>query len=168
MADDSAPSPAPNRISQGPFRSKSLWLAIFITLAGAAWWGVSVATSGRATPVESASSYSSVSHNETGGSPPPPAAVRYGTSFIAAFLIAFVLKKLIKSVLLIAALLVGAILALKYLGVFNLDWASAQQQVEHGVSFASAEGEKYRVLAMGYLPSGLAAGAGAIFGARRG
>jgi len=168
MADAPVSTPDSNRPTAGPSRSKTLWLAVLITLAGAAWWGYSYLTANSTAPVRSASSLTSAAGSESVQSPPAPAAVKYGTSFIAAFLIAFVLKKVIKSVLLIAAILVGAIMVLKYFGIFNFDWASAQQQVEHGVAVAREEGEKYRALATSYLPSGLAAGAGAIFGARRG
>lgn len=166
MAEEISQPAAPVRAAQGLLRSKSLWLALLITLAGAAWWGFAAFSAPPARPVETVAALSAdrpADHRAA-----PPAAFRYGASFVTAFLIAYVLKKVIKSVLLIAALLVGAILTLKYLGLLNYDWDNAQKQVEQGAAFAAQEGERYRSLIMSYLPSGLAAGTGALFGARRG
>lgn len=178
MTDDpnmNFPAPA-QRVRRSLFGSTTLWLAIVITVAGAISWGYSAGTRRPESIARDGAQISSLSSSEK---PPKsartrfidenaPATVRYGASFIAAFLIAYALKKVIKSVLLIAGLLIGAILTLKYLGLFNYDWVSAQSQVEQGVEFARTEGEKFRGTIMGYLPSGLSAGAGAIFGARRG
>ena len=163
--DSAQAGPATKR---GLLTSKSLWLAILITLAGAAWWAYSAATakSSPAAPVPASGFASSPASAQRENR--APAAFRYGASFVGSFLIAFILKKVIRSVLLIAAALVGAVLALKYFGVIDLDWSSAQRHVEQGAALAREEGEKYRALLMSYLPSGLAAGAGAIFGAKRG
>jgi len=170
MAEENTSSSALARSAQGLRRSKTLWLAILITLGGALWWSYSALTAPRAVPAPGASALidPGSSAGEARVATEAPAAFRYGASFVGAFLIAYALKKVIKSVLLIAALLVGAIMTLKYFGILNYDWSSAQQQVEQGVGYAREEGEKYRTLVMSYLPSGLAAGAGAIFGARRG
>ncbi|MBX3389456.1 MAG: hypothetical protein KF691_08375 [Phycisphaeraceae bacterium] len=155
---------------RGLLSSKSLWLAILITLAGAAWWAYSAtgATRTPAAPVP----VSGFAASPTNAPPEPrvqaPAAFRYGASFVGAFLIAFVLKKIIRSVLLIAAILVGAVLALKYFGLMDFDWSNAQRHVEDGAALAREESEKYRTLLLSYLPSGLASGAGALFGAKRG
>ncbi|MGH7242950.1 MAG: FUN14 domain-containing protein [Phycisphaerales bacterium] len=171
MPEETASTSPLARPAQGLLRSKSLWLAFLITLAGGAWWAYSAATREVTGPTPSATSSlvdSAPAAQNTSSATPPPASFRYGASFIGAFLIAYVLKKVIKSVLFIAALLIAAIVTLKYFGFMSYDWSSARHQVEQGVGFARDEGEKYRTLVMGYLPSGLAAGAGAIFGARRG
>lgn len=171
MADETISQPASTRPPKGLLRSKSLWIAIVITLIGAAWWGYASA-SAKEEPANVGRISSLVEQSSAPRIQParaePPAAFRYGASFVGAFLAAYVLKKLVRSVLLIAALLVGAILLLKYLGIVNYDWEGAQKHVEQGVDIARTEGEKYRALIMGYLPSSLAGGAGAIFGARRG
>lgn len=170
-SDPKASSGLPGRAAKrGLLSSKSLWLAILITLAGAAWWAYSAATTMRTpAPAVPASGFAA---SPTNAQPETrveaPAAFRYGASFVGAFLVAFVLKKILRSVLLIAAMLVGVVLALKYFGFIDYDWASAQHQVEEGAAIARQEGDKYRSLLMGYLPSGLASGAGAIFGAKRG
>jgi uncharacterized membrane protein (Fun14 family) len=170
MAEENSSSPVLARSAQGLRRSKTLWLALLITLGGAVWWAYSAFTAPKAAPAPGASAL--VDPGSTAGrariKTEAPGAFRYGASFMGAFLIAYMLKKVIRSVLLIAALLVGAIMTLKYFGILNYDWSSAQQQVEQGVGYAREEGERYRAAVMGYLPSGLAAGAGAIFGARRG
>jgi len=170
MTEESTSSSVLAHPAQGLLRSKSLWLALLITLAGAVWWAYSAVTAPKAAPSPGASAL--VDPGSSAGdarvTTEAPGAFRYGASFIGAFLIAYVLKKVIKSVLLIAALLIGGIMALKYFGILNYDWSNARHQVEQGVGYAREEGEKYRTLVMGYLPSSLAAGAGAIFGARRG
>ncbi|MBX3378907.1 MAG: hypothetical protein KF805_02340 [Phycisphaeraceae bacterium] len=171
MAEESIQASGKTHPAKGLIRSKVLWLAILITAAGAAWWAYSAAYSRANAPSPGAASSlvdSPSAPREGQGAVAAPAAFRYGSSFVVAFLIGFLLKKIIRSVLLIAALLIGAIMTLKYFGILNYDWASAQSHVEQGVGIARQEGEKYRAVIMGYLPSGLAAGAGAIFGARRG
>lgn len=173
--DVSSPAPA-QRTRRSLFGSITLWLAILITVAGAISWGYSAATRSKVEASPAGVQISSLSGSQAAPQSErarfidenAPATVRYGASFIAAFLIAYAMKKVIRSVLLIAGLLIGAILTLKYLGLFNYDWASAQSQVEQGVEIARTEGEKYRTTIMGYLPSGLSASAGAIFGAKRG
>lgn len=164
--------------------SKSLWTAILVTVLGAVSWGYSaltrpepanaISSSPASAPSSSpASSLSSPSPIETSPSQrlidqSAPRAVRYGLSFIGAFLVAFVVKKIIKSVLIVAGLVFAAIAALKYFGIFEYDWSSAQQHVEHGVELAREESGRLAKLATEYLPSSVAGGLGAIFGARRG
>ena len=170
MTEETTSSSVLARPAQGLLRSRTLWLALIVTLAGAAWWAYAAITAPKVAPAPDASALVDAGSSAGGARTPTeaPGAFRYGASFIGAFLIAYALKKVIKSVLLIAALLVGAIMTLKYFGILNYDWSNAQHQVEQSVGFAREEGEKYRTLVMGYLPSGLAAAAGAIFGARRG
>jgi uncharacterized membrane protein (Fun14 family) len=160
--------------------SKSLWTAILITVLGAVSWGYAAFTrpalAAPAHPVP-ASSLAEGSLPASVGEIPPserfidksaPRTVRYGLSFIAAFVVAFFVKKLIKSVLLIAGMLVAAIAALKYLGIFEYDWNAAQQQVEQSVELAKEESSRIAKIVSDYLPSSVAGGLGAIFGARRG
>lgn len=160
--------------------SKSLWTAILITVLGAVSWGYAAFT--RPAPAASglpapASSLAEGSSPASAGEVPPgerlidksaPRTVRYGLSFIAAFVVAFFVKKFIKSVLIIAGLLVAAIAALKYFGILEYDWNAAQQQVEQGVELAKQESGRITKLVSDYLPSSVAGGLGAVFGARRG
>lgn len=153
--------------------SKSLWFAILLTILGAISWGYAALTTPAPAP---AVTEPSTSLTATPEAPPSerfidksaPRTVRYGLSFIAAFLVAFAVKKLIKSVLVVAALVIAAIAALKYLGIFDYDWSAAQQQVEQGVQLARQESGRLAKLVTEYLPSSLAGGAGAVMGARRG
>ncbi|MFO0861642.1 MAG: hypothetical protein U0570_13920 [Phycisphaerales bacterium] len=146
--------------------SKSLWLAILVTAVSAAWWGYSALKPASAPPAGVSSFGAADRPSPSRGQ--PPAAFRYGISFIAAFLAAFAVKKVLRSVLLVSALLFGAIVAIKYLGLFDFDWDSAQKQVEHGVELAKNETQKYGESLFKALPSGIAAALGAVFGARRG
>lgn len=175
-----APSHNPPHDTHTPSRglplrtSKSLWLAILVTILGAISWGYAALTA--PTPAPAVTSPSSALTATPDASPPSerfvdksaPRTVRYGLSFIAAFLVAFAIKKLIKSVLMVAALVIAAIAALKYLGIFDYDWSAAQQQVEQGVELARQESGRLAKLVTEYLPSSLAGGAGAVMGARRG
>lgn len=154
--------------------SKSLWAAILITLLGAASWAYSVAT--RDTPQARTPATSALAASDAPETRPSerlldrsaPATVRYGLSFIVAFLVGYAVKRIIKSVLIIASLVVALIAALKYLGIFDYDWTSAQQQVEQGVELAKQESGRLAKLVSDYLPSSVAAGFGAIMGSRRG
>jgi uncharacterized membrane protein (Fun14 family) len=160
--------------------SKSLWTAILITVLGAVSWGYAAFT--RPAPdaanlTAPSSSFAERSADASVREIPPgerlidksaPRTVRYGLSFIAAFIVAFFVKKFIKSVLLIAGLLVAAIAALKYFGLFEYDWNAAQQQVEQGVELARQESGRVAKVVSEYLPSSVAGGLGAVFGARRG
>ncbi len=151
--------------------SWSLRLALLITLIGAGAWGYALATRPALTPSPAAVS------SLTDAPAPPlqtrlidsagPATARFGLSFIGAFFVAYVLKKVLRSVLLVAGLIVAGIVALKYMGIITLDWAGAQHQVEHGVDLVRQEGEKARSFLMGLLPSTVSAGAGAVVGAKK-
>lgn len=160
--------------------SKSLWTAILITVLGAVSWGYAAFTRPAPHPTQPpapAASFAEGAAAPTAEAIPPserlidksaPRTVRYGLSFIAAFVVAFFVKKFIKSVLVIAGLLVAAIAALKYFGIFEYDWNAAQQQVEHGVELAKQESGRIAKFVWDYLPSSVAGGLGAVFGARRG
>lgn len=154
--------------------SKSLWAAILVTLLGAASWGYAEATKPDAAAAATGASALAanepieVAKSERFIDKSAPRTVRYGLSFIAAFLVAFAVKKVIKSILIIAGLVIAAIAALKYFGVFDYDWSSAQQQVEQGVELAKQESGRLAKIATEYLPSSVSAGLGAVFGARRG
>lgn len=159
--------------------SKSLWTAILITVLGAVSWGYAAFTRPTPAPAGLAAPASSLAEGAapTAETIPPserlidksaPRTVRYGLSFIAAFVVAFFVKKFIKSVLVIAGLLVAAIAALKYFGIFEYDWNAAQQQVEQGVELAKQESGRIAKFVSDYLPSSVAGGLGAVFGARRG
>lgn len=147
---------------------------MLVTILGAASWVYSAAT-GSAPPAtpENPNAVSTLSAEQTPASErfidkSAPRAVRYGLSFIGAFFIAYLVKKVIKSVLIVAGLVIAAIAALKYFGLFEYDWNSAQQQVEQGVELAKQESGRLAKLATEYLPSSLAGGVGAIMGAKRG
>ncbi len=172
--------PIARRAARSLVGSKSLWTAILVTVLGAVSWGYAAFT--RPTPAAAnltppAASLAERSAAAPVGEIPPserlidksaPHTVRYGLSFIAAFVVAFFVKKFIKSVLLIAGLLVSAIAALKYFGLFEYDWNAAQQQVEQGVELAKQESGRIAKVVSDYLPSSIAGGLGAVFGARRG
>jgi uncharacterized membrane protein (Fun14 family) len=172
--------PIARRAARSLVGSKSLWTAILVTVLGAVSWGYAAftrptpATANLAAPAASLAERSAA--GPVGEIPPSerlidksaPRTVRYGLSFIAAFVVAFFVKKFIKSVLLIAGLLVSAIAALKYFGLFEYDWNAAQQQVEQGVELAKQESGRIAKVVSDYLPSSIAGGLGAVFGARRG
>lgn len=173
-AASSVSSGAAEAIRRSLLGSKSLWTAILVTILGAASWGYAVVTKPNTPPQAPAASMLA----GTESAEPPkserlldksaPRTVRYGLSFIAAFLVAYAVKKVIKSVLIVAGLVIAAIVAIKYLGIFEYDWSSAQQQVEQGVEFAKQETGRLAKVATEFLPSSVSAGVGAIFGARRG
>lgn len=166
------------RATRSLLGSKSLWTAFLVTLLGALSWGYAAATKPAPSEPSPASPSMTSSLNAAANAEPPPSerlidksaprTVRYGLSFIAAFLVAYAVKKFIKSVLLVAGLIIAAIAGLKYLGIFDYDWSSAQQQVEQGVELAKQESGRIAKLASDYLPSSVAGGLGAVFGARRG
>lgn len=174
IPDSSNASGAAGVVSRSLLGSRTLWVAIVVTLLGAVAWGYSIATqSGAVVDAPAASTLAGADptvapRSERFIDKSAPRTVRYGLSFLAAFVLAYLVKKVIKSVLIVAGLIIAAIAGLKLLGVFDYDWSSAQRQVEEGVEFAKQESGRLARVVTEYLPSSVSAGLGAIFGARRG
>ncbi|MBS0191722.1 MAG: hypothetical protein U0573_11720 [Phycisphaerales bacterium] len=172
MNDQQIPPPGDkNGLFRGLFASKTLWIAILVTFFGAASWGYAYVAAERPA-VGPASSLSASEPGAAGSAPAAPRAFRYGVAFAGAFVVAYFMKKLLRSVLLVAGLVLGMAVALRYLGVLHGEWGGVSDQLEQGVregmGAVRTESERMGKVVMGFLPSGFAAGLGALFGARRG
>lgn len=95
-----------------------------------------------------------------------PALLRFGLSFVVGFFLAWVLRRIITTTLLVAGALATLILILKKTGTINLDWGAIESEVQQGVEMAKRESGRVKDLVLGYLPSSFSALAGLFFGAR--
>jgi uncharacterized membrane protein (Fun14 family) len=96
-----------------------------------------------------------------------PALARGGASYLAGYLIGWVARRALK----VAALMVGAILALiavlKSNGAIDLNWSVIEQNVSHSFAWLRGEIDGLKQLVTGYLPTAGAGTVGAIFGFRK-
>ncbi len=95
-----------------------------------------------------------------------PALMRFGGSYLGGFCVGWVFRRFVKTA---AALACGALVIigiLKGTGVITLDWASVESWVQQTLASLQSGAEGLKQVAMGYLPSAGAGGAGAFMGFR--
>ncbi|MCC6321671.1 MAG: hypothetical protein IT438_09595 [Phycisphaerales bacterium] len=172
------PSP-PAPVRRGPLQSIPLRLAILITLIGLGLWAYALATRSPEPVAGGSPSAMAAGLAPSAASQAPrqpstrlidessPVLFRFGLSFVVGFFLAWVLRKVITTTLLIAGAIATLVLILKKTGVINLDWDAVQRQVGEGVELAKQEAGRVRDVVLGYLPSGFSAMAGLFFGAKR-
>lgn len=96
-----------------------------------------------------------------------PALARGGASFLGGFLVGWAFRKTLKIALLITLSLVALVAILKTTGWIHLEWNLIESDVNRTVDWARGQAQSLKEVAIGYLPSAGAAGAGAIFGFRK-
>ena len=174
---DSSMQDAPS--SRSVWRSGLVWVAVVVTVAGFAIWGYAMATAERpAAPGEGGDTSALVSGfagavKEQVAPPEPrlvdrvaPTLARLGPSFLAGFFLAWAIRKGVKLALLVGGAIVVGVLVLRQLDVFEVDWDAVQSSVSDGVEWATTEAKERKDALIALLPSGGAAAAGMIFGAR--
>lgn len=136
-----------------PFKSKIFFLVLTLTVASAGWLAY-------------------CSFTDTAGSDTlnalAPWTLRAGISFIAAFIFAWLVRKVVKLALLVGAVLVGgAILIHKLgLGLTAHDIDHLKTNVADAAATIQSTADTWWTTLKTYLPSGTAAGAGIWRGAR--
>lgn len=109
------------------------------------------------------------SSGTTSSIPGTSTAAALGLSFFAGFIVAWVLRLFFKIGLLIAALIVASVVALKYFGV-NIDTPDLSGFTQHAQELgqqATQEAGKLMAYVKTIVPSGMAAAAGLFVGWRR-
>lgn len=176
-----ASPPAPSSTRRSPLRSKVLLLAILITALGGGLWAYAASTRPQASAAASSMAPSSLSPEEISRSisravaPEPrlidrasPAITRFGGSFVIGFIIAFMLRKVLRWSLLVAGAVGVAFIVARQSGYFqgaNLE--GMEKQAQEGLDQAGKAAVTAKDWLMGYVPSAGAALTGMFFGARR-
>ncbi len=96
-----------------------------------------------------------------------PALARGGASFLGGFLVGWAFRKTLKIALLITLSLAALVAILKTTGWIHLEWNLIESDVNRTLDWARGQAQSLKEVAIGYLPSAGAAGAGAIFGFRK-
>jgi uncharacterized membrane protein (Fun14 family) len=164
-----------------PWQLLSVRIAFAVTLVGAGLWAYALATAPKHDAMSNARNGSSGSKSFTEGdtrSQAPegertvdsaaPATFRLGASFLAGFTIAYVMRKFLRWSLLIAAIAVAGIYALRKTGTVELPWEQIKGGVQSGASWLESQAGNAKELLTGYLPSAAAAVVGSVIGFLRG
>ncbi len=176
MPDERSPSELREQLRRKPdfWRSRSLRFMFLVTVIGLALWVYALATAAPAPPPASAD----VSAMAAGAAAPPsnrtrlidesaPATFRLGFSFVVGFFVAYVFRRFIKMLLLVGGGIATLLIILKATGFLNIDMTSVQSEVDRGIDAAQEHAFRFKDLILGYVPSGVSAGAGVLAGARR-
>jgi uncharacterized membrane protein (Fun14 family) len=163
--------------------SKLVVLAVIAMLAGAGSWVYAAVTRtetvGGAAPMGTSPAAMSMTDPTAGGAdsslrPPErrliddgaPALFRFGASFLAAYFLAWGLKKFVKLTLLVAGAVAAVIIGLQKFGIIGIEGDQIREGAERGAHWVAEQGGAVRGIVMGYLPSGVAGAVGAYKGLR--
>lgn len=159
------------------WRSKSLRLMLVVTAIGLGMWVYAMATAPEPVSAAGAGAGGVAALNAgtaTGGATAnrlidqsAPATFRLGFSFVVGFFLAWMLRKFIRTTLLIAGGIATLLIVLKATGLLNLDFSAIQGDVDRGLEAAQREASRFKEFILGYVPSGVSAAAGMVAGARR-
>lgn len=97
----------------------------------------------------------------------PPAAFRWGASFLAGFTVMYLARRALKAAVLVGGLVVAAAWGLHRLGVTQVDAAGVEEQVKQGVEWAGQQTEAARGWVSSWVPSATSAAAGGFVGFRK-
>jgi uncharacterized membrane protein (Fun14 family) len=96
-----------------------------------------------------------------------PALARGGASFLGGFLLGWAFRKTLKIALIVTGSLLALIAILKTTGWIHLEWNLIESDVNRTLNWAQGQAQSMKEVAIGYLPSAGAGGAGAFFGFRK-
>jgi hypothetical protein len=151
----------------GPWRAKSLLLALLVMLVGGGFWLRDVIT------VYPSAETGQPAFNEIGQpttgtqfdwSRPLPGYVRFAASFAGAFFIGWLFRRVLVIVAAVLALTAGLLVAGQWLG---WDTRAAREQARETGERVQREVVHLRERAQGWLPTAAAGGLGAFLGFRR-
>jgi uncharacterized membrane protein (Fun14 family) len=158
---------AANVIGQNPpWKAKTIWLALMVTLLGGGLW----VKDHRSPPPPSTDGLEFTARGtviQPEVHPVPPATFRFGASYIGGFFLGWTLRRFLKFTLLAAGAAIFLISLGKKLGWFELDWNSLETQVRQSLAWLTGEAGAFKHFLTGYLPSAGAAGVGGFLGFRR-
>lgn len=167
---------------RSPWASVPLWIAVGVTLLGAALWGYAQFSRARADAIAGAGStggaglvsgFAARTGEVPAASPAPPrlideaapATVRLGFSFLVGFGGGYLLRRFIKATAIVVA--GGLILAfLAHRAGWLSDTESVRAPLEQASAWAQREASAIKDFLLGYVPSAAAGVAGLFFGFR--
>lgn len=152
---------------QGPWRAKTVLLALVISLGGLGLWLRDARPPDRATADAVASDRPRVVAAPKGDwdfHRPVPGYVRVSVSYIGGFMIGWVLRRAIKVAVALAAVAITVVGIGKYAG---WDTTRAQATVKERAVWAEQQAAATKDYLTGLMPSASAGGVGAFFGFRR-
>ena len=146
------------------WRSRWVMLALGLTSAGAAMWAYAW--------------WRSVSGVDVGKPPgppgaasvlEPPAAFRWGASFLSGFTVMYLARRALKAAVLVGGLVVAAAWGLHRLGVgvTEVDAHAVEEQVKQGVAWAGEQTQAARGWLSSWVPSATSAAVGGFVGFRK-
>lgn len=96
-----------------------------------------------------------------------PNATRIGGSVVAGFVVGWVFRAFLKTMMFFALLGVGLMMALSYFGVLNIDFTAAREHYATAVHWLTDQAERLKAAFVTHLPSAGGGTLGAFLGFRR-
>ena len=96
-----------------------------------------------------------------------PKMMRIGASLIVGFIVGFLFRMFVKTMLLVTLVLGGTFFALTYFNVVNVDLTSAQQTYDGAREWLTDQATRLKDVILAHLPSSASGGVGAFIGFRR-
>jgi uncharacterized membrane protein (Fun14 family) len=157
-----------NRISEGPWRSKSVLAALAAVVLGLGFWVADIKNgppqSEVSSTVANAPAVTPPAHGHWNWSKPFPFYVPMGASYVAGFCIGWVFRRLIRILLAFTALVITLLALGKFAGC---DVTPAQERVKHTSNWVQQEATTAKDYLQHLLPSVGAGGVGTFLGFRR-
>ena len=163
-----------NRVSDGPWRSKSVLAALVVVVVGMGFWLSDIknnppsnetgSTAASAPGIMPSNPTSAAAGSHWNWSEPFPFYVRMGVSYMAGFCIGWFFRKLTRLIMVVVALVIALLAYGKSAGC---DTTHAQEQVKRGGEWAQHEATAARDYLLHVLPSATGGGAGIFLGFRR-
>ncbi|MCC6426555.1 MAG: hypothetical protein IT435_07015 [Phycisphaerales bacterium] len=181
MSQDSPNSQGTTPPSNRPslWKSKSLRLALGMTLVGLVIWIYSVVTRPPVSEVSAGTHHAASSLTpgaQSGASDKPatrvvdeaaPAIFRLGSSFVAGFFLGWLSRKFLKLAILVAGAVALGAYGLHKAGVVSIDPDAVKSTADQGLGAVRSGLESFKDFVFGYVPSAASGIAGMFMGIRR-
>jgi uncharacterized membrane protein (Fun14 family) len=96
-----------------------------------------------------------------------PKVMRVGVSVIVGFVIGFLFRMFVKTMLLVTIVIGGIFFALTYFNVVNVDLTAAQESYANVMEWVTDQAARLKDVVVAHLPSSASGGLGAFIGFRR-
>ena len=96
-----------------------------------------------------------------------PKVMRVGVSLLVGFIVGFLFRMFVKTMLLVTLVIGGIFFALTYFNVVNVDLTSAQQTYDGAREWLTDQATRLKDVVLAHLPSSASGGVGVFIGFRR-
>ncbi len=151
----------------GPWRAKTVGIAVLVTLLGVGWW-LRDAAPAREPVAGAVAETRSVESAPAPGwdfSRPLPAYVPWSASYVGGFFLGWLFRRFLRLAVTMTALVILVLGVGKYLG---WDSSATEEKFRSGAAWVEREADEARDYLTGLLPSAASAGVGGWLGFRRG